>query len=235
MNTTHALRAPIEQPGADVHPAREASTVALEGDEMPRKVTPLRRSDRKAAPPRTARDAAAAWLVAPQLTARLRRFLGAKGIPDGQADELIDVARMQICERGLPRRPIEVERLLFRIVKCRAADWFREVELDAEGLEGLEEGYVITSKGACARKEPAHASLQTRKELAHLKRLSKGDPKHACAFEAMRQKMAGKSFARFAAERGVRPGTLRQWVRRFRAHVLAQLTLEASRVRHYRV
>ena len=224
MNAAHALRAGIEQPEADVHRACEASTVTLEGDGMSAKVTPPRRKDRKGAPARSARDPAAAWLVAPQLTGRLRRFLGSRGIPEGEIDELIDVARMQVYEQGLPRTAIEVERLLFRIVRCRAMDWFREAQPAQKELDG----FVLETVRLRAGKDPARISPEARKWLAYLKRLSKGDPKHACAFEAIRQKMAGKSFERFAAEKEVRPGTLRQWVKRFRAYAQVQVDLAIS-------
>src|SRR5580704_3854719 len=152
---------------------------------------------------RSARASVAARVVAKQLTARLRRFLYAKGVPEGQADELIDVARMQLCERGLPRTPGEVDRLLFRIVDCRAMDWFREGQAEdvPPGALPGEEGFVIERVRQRAP-QPAHASRAMQDELRQLKRLAGRNPRHKRALEAMRQKQAGKSFVRFAAEIG---------------------------------
>jgi DNA-directed RNA polymerase specialized sigma24 family protein len=179
---------------------------------------------------RSARASVAARVVARPLTASLRRFLYSKGIPEGHAEELIDMARMQLYEQGLPRTPGEVDRLLFRIVDRRAMDWFREGHGGASPEQELpgEEGFVIERFRKRAPSEPAHASRTTQDALRQLKRLAGRDPRHKRALEAIRQKAAGKSFVRFAAEIGVRAGTLRQWVRRFREYLRELEAREAA-------
>jgi DNA-directed RNA polymerase specialized sigma24 family protein len=164
-------------------------------------------------------DPVAARLVSPQLTDRLRRYLRSLGIPAGEVDEILDVARMQLVERGLPPTPVEVDKLLFRIAKCRAMDWLREPRPVLLGDKSV-------TMALCTNRppdEPPPAPPEAERALELLEEVVGGNPRHARAFEAVRQKMSGKSLEQYAAEVGVAPGTLRQWVNRFRAHAREQL------------
>lgn len=167
---------------------------------------------------RPTHDPVAARLVSPELTDRLSRYLRSRGIPAGAADEILDRARMQLVERGLPATPVEVDPLLFRIVRCRAMDWHREMK----ALPLCDEGFTIA---LCSHRAPGPSDVhpapvppEAQLALKQLEQLVEGNPRHARAFDAVRQKMGGKSLEQYAAETGVAPGTLRQWVNRFRAH-----------------
>jgi DNA-directed RNA polymerase specialized sigma24 family protein len=166
-------------------------------------------------------DPVAARLVDPQLTGSLRRYLCSRGIPEGEVDEILGAARMQLLEWGLPQTPVEVDRLLFRFAQRRAMDWHREmkVELLGEGSVTI----VLRVKRRCAEPPPP-APPAAEQALRELEQLVAHNPRHARAFEAVRQKMAGKSLEQYAAESGVPAGTLRQWVNRFRAHACRQMS-----------
>ena len=168
---------------------------------------------------RNAHHAVAARLVDPKLTARLLRYVGSLGVPDGDAWEVLDVARMQVFERGLPRTAVEVDRMLFRFVHNGAMDWHR----DTAGQPALEEGVVVTVRRPRTPPEPLPAPPEAKKALRQVRRLAARDPRHAQALEAIRQKEAGKSLERFAVETGVAPATIRQWIRRFRDHAREHL------------
>jgi DNA-directed RNA polymerase specialized sigma24 family protein len=167
---------------------------------------------------RTPHDPVAARLVSPELTNRACRYLRSRGIPAGAVDEILDLARMQLVERGLPATPVEVDRLLFRIVRCRAMDWHRETK----AARLYDEGFTLA---LCSSRPPVPSEVQpppvppeALRALQQLEQLVEGNPRHARAFEAVRQKMGGKSLEQYAEEIGMAPGTLRQWVNRLRTH-----------------
>ena len=169
--------------------------------------------------PRHPHDPVAARLVDPQLTASLRRYLGSRGIPAGEVDEILDVARMQLFERGLPATPNEVDRLLFRIAQRRAMDWHREAKAALLGGESV-------TIALCTNRPPEYEFAippEAEAALQALERLVADNPRHAHALEAIRQKMAGKSLEEYAAYAGVASGTMRQWVNRFRARACKQM------------
>jgi DNA-directed RNA polymerase specialized sigma24 family protein len=140
-------------------------------------------------------------------------------------DEILDLARMQLFERGLPSTADQVDPLLFRFAYRRAMDWCRETG----GHATLEEGVVVTLRRTRKPPEPPPVSEEARRVLREVTRLAASDPRHAQALEALRQKEAGKSFEIFAAEAGLAPATIRQWIRRFRD--LARERLQAPRAK----
>jgi DNA-directed RNA polymerase specialized sigma24 family protein len=158
-------------------------------------------------------DPVAARLVDPQLDGRLRRYLRRKMVPDGEIDEVLGVARMQLFEQGLPATPVEVDKLLFRIAHRRAMDFHREQKPELMGEATVRAAF----RRRRAPDELPSAPPEAERALAALDRLTAENPRYGRAFEAIKQKMNGKSLERFAAESGVSPGTLRQWVNRFRA------------------
>jgi DNA-directed RNA polymerase specialized sigma24 family protein len=163
-------------------------------------------------------DPVAARLVDRQLTNALRRYLFTLGVPGGEIDEILDEARFQVFDQGLPATPGEVNRLLFCIAYRRAMDWHREAKVALLGNKS-----VCIALGTHRVDEPPSAPVEAERALEDLAELAAGNPRHACAFAAIRQKMAGKSLERYAEEAGVPAGTLRQWVNRFRAHAREQM------------
>jgi DNA-directed RNA polymerase specialized sigma24 family protein len=163
---------------------------------------------------RTPHDPVTARVVDPELEGSLRRFLQSKGIPEGEVDEILGVARVQLLERGLPASPVEVDRLLFRIAQRRAIDWLRQTQVVLLGDRSVR--VALRMRGGLP--EPPQVPPEVEAGLQRLERLAAENPRHAAAFAAMKKKLAGKSLEESAAEAGVPPGTLRQWMNRFRAH-----------------
>ena len=161
---------------------------------------------------RSPHDPVAARLVSRKLTRSLHRYLRSLGIPKREMDEILDLARMQLFERGLPSTAAQVDPLMFHFAYCRAMDWCRETG----GHATLAEGVVVTLRRTGKPPEPPPISEEARRVLREVRRLAASDPRHAQALEALRQKEAGKSFEIFAAEAGLAPATIRQWIRRFR-------------------
>ncbi len=62
-------------------------------------------------------------------------------------DEILDVARMQLFERGLPATAAEVDKLLFRIAQRRAMDWHCEAKVALLGGESVTIGEKVVEAG----------------------------------------------------------------------------------------